>query len=79
MLNIRFGALRAGAASHYCSGSAKKMQLLAAPAPQNWSLRWNLRPPKNCLWPEKIRGNKMAEFGKKVAEKRPEIFLQTFR
>jgi hypothetical protein len=40
--------------------------------------RWpNFRPnnskeaPKNYLWPEKIGGRKMAEFGKKIAEKRP--------
>jgi hypothetical protein len=42
MLNITFGAgtigTRAGAASRYSSGSTKMMRLLAAPAPQHWSV-----------------------------------------
>jgi hypothetical protein len=36
MLNITVGAVVAGAASRYESGSTKMMRLLAAPAPQNW-------------------------------------------
>jgi hypothetical protein len=38
MLNtiVGAGAVRAGAASRYGSGSNQKMRLLAAPAPQHW-------------------------------------------
>jgi hypothetical protein len=35
MLNLTFGAVSAGAASVYGSGSTKMMRLLAAPAPQH--------------------------------------------
>jgi hypothetical protein len=47
--------------------------------------RWpNIRPnnskeaAKNCPWPEKIGGRKMAEFGKKWKKKGRKIFLQKF-
>jgi hypothetical protein len=40
MFNTNVGAVGAGAASRYgsgsCSGSDQKMRLLAAPAPQHW-------------------------------------------
>jgi hypothetical protein len=48
--------------------------------------RWpNFRPnkskeaAKNCPWPEKIGGRKMAEFGKKWQKRGRKIFLQIFR
>jgi hypothetical protein len=36
MFNTIAGAVGAGAASRYGSGSDQKMRLLAAPAPQHW-------------------------------------------
>jgi hypothetical protein len=45
----------------------------------------NFRPktskeaPKNCAWPVKIGGRKIAEFGKKWQKRGQKIFLQLFR
>jgi hypothetical protein len=36
MFNTIVGAVGAGAASRYGSGSDQKMRILAAPAPQHW-------------------------------------------
>jgi hypothetical protein len=38
MINTGAGAVGAGAASRYGSGSDQKMRLLASPAPQHWFL-----------------------------------------
>jgi hypothetical protein len=48
MLNntLRAGAVGAGAASRYGSGSDQMMRLLAAPAPQHWSSK----PSANNKW-----------------------------
>jgi hypothetical protein len=52
----------------------------------NTGARWpNFRPNnskqalKNCPWPEKIGGRKIAEFGKKWQKRGRKIFLQIFR
>jgi hypothetical protein len=74
MLNIRFGALRAGAASCYCSGSAKKMQILAALALQNWSLRKNLRPQKIVYGRKKLKEVKWQNLAKSSRKEAGNIF-----